>query len=113
MPMKKQATRFQWNAGIALHIAVPMKSVAARSIDARRPMLSPSRPQISEPTTVPTIATNGNSATGQWPGAGCDGERRSYSLATPGRMNVNVNGFCVSTATAERQDEHQLDVRCR
>ena len=57
-------------------------------------------PRSSEPTTVPMIAMNGKSATGQWPGAGCDAERRLYSLATPGRMNVKVNGFCVSTATA-------------
>ncbi len=98
--MTKQATRFQWNAGIAPHIDVPMKSVAASRIEARRPMLSPSRPQSNEPTTVPRIAKNGKSATGQCPGAGWEAERRLYSLATPGRMKVKVNGFCVSTAIA-------------
>ena len=110
-PMKKHATRFQWKAGMALHIAVPMNRVAARRIDARRPMLSPRRPQISAPRTVPTIATNGKSATGQCPGAGCDGERRLYSFATPGRMNVKVNGFWVSTATPNVSTA--ISFRCR
>ena len=108
IPMKKHATRFQWNAGIALHIAVPMKSVAASRIDARRPMRVAEPPPDQRADDRAEIAMNGKSATGQCPGAGCDGERRLYSLATPGRMNVKVNGFCVSTATASIRTSHQL-----
>ena len=41
MPMNRHATRFSQNAGIALHMAVPMKNVAASRIEARRPIWSP------------------------------------------------------------------------
>ena len=112
-PMTKQATRFQWNAGIALHIDVPMKSVAASRIDARRPMLSPSRPQISEPTTVPMIATNGKSATGQCPGAGCDG-RAQVVLARDARKDEREGERLLRVdRDREHQHGHQPDVRPR
>ena len=93
---------------MAPHIAVPMKNVAASRIDARRPIVSPSLPHTSEPTTVPRIAMNGKSATGQCPGAGCDAERRLYSFATPGQDEREGERLLRVDRDGDHQNGHQL-----
>jgi len=47
-----------------------MNMVATIKRDARLPIRSATWPQMSEPITVPEIATKGHSATGHCPGAG-------------------------------------------
>src|SRR5207247_2269826 len=99
-PMMKQTTRFAGYQGIAPHTATATKMMAARRIDARRPILSPNQPHRNDPHTVPAIPERGYRAMGRAWAVGFSGDFRPYSLAAPGAMNARVVGFITSMVMA-------------
>ncbi|HZR48547.1 MAG TPA: hypothetical protein VFB06_03430 [Streptosporangiaceae bacterium] len=99
-PMKKHDTRFIQYLGIAPHVELAMNNVAANKIEARRPIRSPSHPQISDPATVPAMPTSGYSPTGSACACGFSGPFSPYSTSAPGITNANAAGFIPSIVTA-------------
>ena len=76
-----------------------MNSTAANRIDARRPIWSPSQPQVNDPITVPVIPNSGNRAAGVLP-PGFRADFKPYSVVMPGRTKPSVVGFMTSIVTA-------------
>ena len=81
IPIRKQVIRFIQYSGMVPQVDVAMKMTAAARIEARRPIRSPSQPQMNEPRAVPVIPASGYSAIDSAWACGCSGDFRPYSSA--------------------------------
>ena len=55
----KHTTRLASNTGMAPHTATATKMMAARRMEALRPILSPNHPHRKDPHTVPLMPDSG------------------------------------------------------